>query len=63
MPDHKKEAKRMQYLFETSAVVPANFKLDTRLLARERLFLFMQKVPCHVNVISGSVLAITINNT
>jgi hypothetical protein len=54
---HKKEAKRMQYLFETSAAVLANFELDTWLLARERLFLFMQKESCHVNVIIGNVLA------
>lgn len=62
MPEHKKEAERMQYLFETSAVVPASFELDTWLLARERLFLLMQKEPCHVNA-NGNVLAIIINNT
>lgn len=53
----------MLYLLETSTAVLANFKLDTWLLARERLFLLMQKEPCHVNVIIGNVLEITISNT
>jgi hypothetical protein len=39
----------MQYLFEVSDTVLANFELDTWLLARASLFLFMQKDKCHVS--------------
>jgi hypothetical protein len=38
----------MQYLFEVSDTVLANFELDTRLLARASLFLIMQDT-CHVS--------------
>lgn len=39
----------INYLFEVSATVLANFALDTWLLARASLFLFMQKETCHVS--------------
>ena len=46
----------MQYLFETLDTVLAKFGLDTWLLARERLFLRMQKYACHANGTTENVV-------